>query len=127
MLKEYTAIKKKGTEIMLNQHSNEKLPTALWRERLEEGDDLFTEEAIVASEKALQQFVDGLKALDNPTDEEIMEKVEEVVTEFNRLNEEYDYFIETMEREELYEFIDEKAREAGLESDEDVTEEWREW
>ncbi|RSD29594.1 hypothetical protein [Mesobacillus subterraneus] len=112
---------------MLNQNANETLPTTLWRERMEEGDDLFTEEALVASEKALQLFVAGLKSLGNPTNEEIMEKVEEIVLEFNRLNEEYDDFIETMEREELWEFIDEKAREAGLKADGDITEEWREW
>lgn len=126
-LKEYTAVRKKEAEILLDQHSNGKLPTALWRERMEEGDDLFTEEALVASEKALKQFVADLKSLDTPTEQRILEKVEEVVLEFNRLNEEYDYFIETMEREELYEFIDEKARAAGLEPDGDITEEWREW
>jgi hypothetical protein len=126
-LKEYTAIKKKEAEILLDRQSNEKLPTALWRERMEEGDDLFTEEALAASEKVLQQFVAGLKSLDTPTEQRILEKVKEVVLEFNGLNEDYEYFIETMEREELYDFIDEKARAAGLEPDGDITEEWREW
>jgi hypothetical protein len=126
-LQEYSAVRKKETETMYVQHSNHKMPTVLWRERMEEGDDMFSDEALVASEKALQQYVAGLQALHNSTEEEIKEKVKEVVTEFNRLNEEYGYFIETMEREELYEFIDEKAQEAGLESDDDITEEWREW
>ncbi len=40
---------------------------------------------------------------------------------------EHDHFIETMEREFLYDFIDAAARIAGLESDEDITEESREW
>ncbi|UKS27290.1 hypothetical protein LOZ80_38655 [Paenibacillus sp. HWE-109] len=45
------------------------------------------------------------------------------------MNEENDYFIETMEREELAEFIDKVAQLAGLEVEEgqDITEEWREW
>ena len=30
-------------------------------------------------------------------------------------------------KEDLYEFIDTAARIAGLESEEDITEEWREW
>jgi hypothetical protein len=37
------------------------------------------------------------------------------------------HFIETMEREELCEFITEAARIVGLKSEEDITEEWREW
>lgn len=126
-LKEYTAVKKKEDEIMAKPQSNETMPTVLWRVRMEEGDDMFSEEAIAASEKALQKYVSSLKSLKTPTEKTILKKVKEVVIEFNRLNEEYDYFIETLEREELYEFIDEKAREAGLEPEEDITEEWREW
>ncbi|WP_353056696.1 hypothetical protein [Mesobacillus subterraneus] len=103
------------------------MPTVLWRERMEEGDDMFSEEAIVASEKALQKYVSSLKTLKTPTEKAILKKVKEVVIEFNKLNEEFDYFIETLEREELCEFIEEKAQEAGLEPDEDITEEWREW
>lgn len=56
-----------------------------------------------------------------------MQVVKEVVIKLNELNIEHDYFIETMEREDLYEFIDIAARIAGLESEEDITEEWREW
>ncbi len=56
-----------------------------------------------------------------------MHVVKEVVLKINELNDEHDYFIETMEREDLYEFIDTAARIAGLESEEDITEEWREW
>lgn len=47
------------------------------------------------------------------------ECVEKVVVSLNELNEQYDFFIETLEREELYEFI--------VEVEEDITEEWREW
>ena len=44
-----------------------------------------------------------------------------------KLNDNYDSFIETLEREELCEFIIEAASIAGLESEDDITEEWREW
>ncbi len=64
---------------------------------------------------------------ENPTEVKIMQVVKEVVVNINELNDEHDYFIETMEREDLYEFIDTAARIAGLESEEDITEEWREW
>ncbi|MBY0597099.1 hypothetical protein [Bacillus bingmayongensis] len=56
-----------------------------------------------------------------------VECVEKVVVSLNELNEQYDFFIETLEREELYEFIVEVAAIAGLEVEEDITEEWREW
>jgi hypothetical protein len=126
-LEEYTAVRKEDNDVLAVPQSNGIMPTVWWRKRMEEGDDMFTEEAIAASEKALQEYVSSLISLKKPTEKAILEKVKEAVIEFNRLNEEFDYFIETLEREELYEFIDEKAREAGLEPDEDITEEWREW
>nr|WP_286181099.1 hypothetical protein [Bacillus sp. ISL-37] len=126
-LKEYKAVRKEDTEILAVPQSNDTMPTVLWRKRMEEGDDMFTEEAIAASEKALQRYVSSLKSLKTPTEKTILKKVKEVVIEFNRLNEEYDYYIETLEREELYEFIAEKARQAGLKTEDDITEEWREW
>ena len=58
-----------------------------------------------------------------------LKSVEEVVVAFNEMNENHDYFIETMEREELADFIHQAARLAGLDihEEEDITEEWREW
>lgn len=103
-------------------------PTEEWRESLEEGDELFTEESIAESERVLDGFIDGLISLgDTGNEEEIMKLVEKAVTEFNALNEKYDYYIETLEREDLCDFIMEAASLAGLETDEDITEEWREW
>lgn len=103
-------------------------PTEEWRESLEEGDELFTEESITESERALDDFVNGLIALKgDKSEEKIMELVKKVVIEFNILNDKYDYYIETLEREDLCDFIMEAAQTAGLETDEDITEEWREW
>lgn len=103
-------------------------PTEEWRESLEEGDELFTEESITESERALDDFVNGLIALKgDKSEEKIMELVEKVVVEFNILNDKYDYYIETLEREDLCDFIMEAVQTAGLETDEDITEEWREW
>jgi len=103
-------------------------PTLEWKQRMVEGDDLFTEENIKATNEVLDSYINNLRTLqDHPTDEEILECVEKVVLSLNELNEKYDYFIETMEREELYDYITEAARIAGFESDEDITEEWREW
>ncbi|WP_088090417.1 hypothetical protein [Bacillus sp. OV166] len=103
-------------------------PTLEWKQRMDEDDDLFTDENINATNEVLDSYINSLKVLrDNPTEEEILECVKKVVISLNELNENYDYFIETMEREELYEFITEAARIAGFESEEDITEEWREW
>jgi hypothetical protein len=126
-LKDYTAVRKENPEIMAVPQSNGPMPTVLWGERMQEGDDMFTEEAIAASEKALHDYISSLKSLKNATEKAILKRVKAVVTEFNSLNEKYDYFIETLEREELCEFIEEKAQEAGLEPEDDITEEWREW
>nr|WP_298828980.1 hypothetical protein [uncultured Planococcus sp.] len=103
------------------------LPTQAWKIRMDEGDDLFTEENIASTEKVLQAYSEGLSHLQNPSDEEIIRKVKETILRLNALNEDYNFFIETLEREELYDFIMEKAQNAGLETEEDITEEWREW
>ncbi|CAM4204106.1 hypothetical protein [Bacillus manliponensis] len=95
---------------------------------MSDGDDIFTEENIEATEKVLHTYVTLLQRLDEREKEQtIMDCVEQVVVALNELNERYDCFIETEEREELYEFITESAAIAGLKVEEDITEEWREW
>lgn len=102
-------------------------PTTSWVEYDEDG-EFFTEENISATNKVLDTYINNLQQLgDNPTEVEIMQVVKEGVIKLNELNIEHDNFIETTEREDLYDFIDTAARIAGLESEEDITEEWREW
>jgi len=62
-----------------------------------------------------------------PDEKGILRIVKDVVIKFNELNEKYDYFIETLEREELCEFIDEALRTIGYNPKGDITEKWREW
>ncbi|HEK9101890.1 hypothetical protein KFD70_11335 [Bacillus pfraonensis] len=103
-------------------------PTINWTDRMNEGDDIFTDENIKETANVLNHYVRDLQNVgEQPAEQEIMKCVENVVVALNELNEKYDYFIETLEREELYEFITEAAAIAGLEVDEDITEEWREW
>jgi len=119
---------KKLEDIMTFEELTKNKPTLVWKQRMDEDDDLFTDENINATNKVLDSYINSLKVLrDNPTEEEILECVKKVVISLNELNENYDSFIETMEREELYEFITEAARIASFESEEDITEEWREW
>ncbi|WP_255288943.1 hypothetical protein [Bacillus cereus] len=94
----------------------------------DEDGEFFTEENISATNKVLDTYINNLEQLgENPTEVKVMQVVKEVVIKINELNIEHDHFIETMEREDLYEFIDTAALIAGLESEEDITEEWREW
>lgn len=117
-----------GEDIMIFEELSKNKPTVEWKQRMDEGDDLFTDENINATNEVLNSYINNLKKLgDNTREEDILEGVKEVVINLNKLNEEYDYFIETMEREELCDFIIEAARIAGFESEEDITEEWREW
>lgn len=101
-------------------------PTIDWKEQLAGGSDFFTAEAIAESDKLLDNYLAALKAATNEA--EIWKAIETVVKGFDELNMEHDYFIETMEREDLAEFIQNSAEAAGLKYDGDVTEEWRmEW
>jgi hypothetical protein len=103
-------------------------PTIEWKQRMDEDDDLFTAENLNATNEVLDSYIYSLKELGgSPIEEEILHCVKKVVISLNELNDNYDYFIETMEREELYEFITQAARIVGLESEDDITEEWREW
>ncbi len=103
------------------------LPTQRWKCEVENGDEHYSEEIIKQSEKALDIFVDNLILLgEKPDEKDIFECIKAVVLRFNELDEEY-FFIETIEREELCDFISKAALLAGLTIDGDVTEEWREW
>ncbi|KMJ55972.1 hypothetical protein AB685_24450 [Bacillus sp. LL01] len=108
-----------------------KKPTLEWKQRLEEDEDyeeFYSHESIAATNQTLDSYINDLKGLpSSPTQDEIIQCVKRVVLKLNDVNEEYDDFIETEEREELYEFIDGAARTVGLEEDGDCTEEWREW
>lgn len=119
----------KETAMRLEELKKKK-PTQEWKERISEEDDIFSDENIIPSEEALDAYIDCLAGLGAaPAQEEIMACVAEVVLNFNELNDEHYYFIETMEREELWAYIDRAARAAGLKAPEgaDITEEWREW
>ncbi|GKU85057.1 hypothetical protein [Niallia sp. NCCP-28] len=103
-------------------------PTDAWQERMEEGEDLFTPENIQAANEVLDRFIQQLKSLgEDSSEQRIIECVKNVVLQLNEINETYEFFIETMEREELCEFIEAAVGVAGGNWEEDMTEEWREW
>lgn len=91
--------------------------------------DDFSAEDVKACGALLENYLDALAALREPSDEAIMAEVEKVVLALNELNEATDYaLIETSERESICVIIQEAAEECGLTNGvEDVTEDWREW
>lgn len=108
----------------------DKSPTIEWRRRKEEGDDIFTDKGITAVENLLKDY---LKTLSELTTQKkaanIYNSIKKVVNGVNKINEKNDGFIETMEREELCDFINNVVRKTGLDIEQniDLTEEWREW
>lgn len=75
----------------------------------------------------LEGFIDELSEVQND-EEKILECIKSIVINLNELNERLDsQLIETMQREDICIFILDAAELAGLETSEDVTEEWREW
>ena len=94
----------------------------------------YTKEQVARCEALLKDYIAALAALDEATDEAIMEQVQSVVLALNELNEETeDSLIETDAREALCEVIQTAAVECGLsekcveENEGDITGEWREW
>ncbi|MEM5005423.1 hypothetical protein ABEP42_28710 [Priestia megaterium] len=111
---------------MMEELKNNK-PTAAWQQRMED-DEIFTVENIKATDEILDTYINRLEgSVDKMSEQDILEYIQEIVIGLNELNEQFDYFIETLEREELCEFIIKAANAAGLETEEDITEEWREW
>ena len=120
-------LEKKNTDTISWKNIEKEMPTINWRQALEEGDEHYTEEDIAQSEQAFEQFVEEIKELgEKPSEEKVLESVKEVVTKFNELDETY-FSIETVEREQICDFIDKVVSLTGLKFEGDVTEEWRTW
>ena len=106
-----------------------KKPTILWRKRMLDGDELFTNENIEQSDILLDSFLHSLQlATKEKKANKILTAIKAVVIAFNKLNDKYAH-IDTQEREELCDFIDTLIKSTGFEinKNEDITYEWREW
>jgi hypothetical protein len=92
---------------------------------------------IDATDDVLAQFETDVSALANPSDAAVLRTVETVVLALNALNEEHGFPIETGEREELCQFMDDLLTEAGIDAAAlmdrqgrqraELTDEWRDW
>ncbi len=86
----------------------------------------YTKEDVDECGKILEDYLDRLAEAGNG--EQILQCVKKTVEELNALNERLDFsLIETEQREDLCCFIMDAASLAGLDAEEDITEEWREW
>ena len=103
------------------------------REYLEPLDDedegpSYTLEDVEACRVILDDFRLAMSGVPRGDDAAILATVRRVVERLNELNVNAgEELIETDQREDLCALILAAARQAGLETDEDVTEEWREW
>lgn len=105
-------------------------PAVAWRIRMKDGDDNLTAKNIEESEKLLSAFLDKLLvATEQKNARSIFVAAKKVTQGFNKLNDRYNNFIETLEREELVDYIHKAIRMTGfkIEPEIDFTEEWREW
>ena len=95
----------------------------------EDNDDeiQYSQDDIEECGEILDLYIDSLT--NSNGEEEIMQAVEEVIGSLNELNYKTDQgLIETQQREDLAEYIQTAAVLAGLPpTEEDITEEWRDW
>ena len=104
-------------------------PIAQWRQRMAEGDDMFSEESITAVETVLTEYVQRLcEAVHKKNATTVYNSMGKLVKKLNKINDKYG-LIETMEREELCEWMNIIIRKTGLELEDnvDITDEYREW
>ena len=86
------------------------------------------DKAIAACRKAFHEATDALIALGSkPKKREVAAVIRRCVEQLNSLDERYDGFIETGEREELCREIDELVYVAGLRDSAGMADRWREW
>ena len=104
-------------------------PTTAWRERMAGGDECFSAESIDATDVIIDKFLEQLVvATQEKKANKVWSAVKKVVISLNKLNDKHNH-IETMEREEMCEFIDTAVKATGyiIEKGEDITCDWREW
>lgn len=105
-------------------------PTSNWRHRLNEGDSIFNNSNILESEIILDSFIDNLIiAATSKKASSIYSTAKKVTESFNKANQKHKNFIDTMEREELVDFIENAIKLTGFKIDSgvDITEDWRQW
>jgi hypothetical protein len=105
-------------------------PTENWKNRMSEGDKIFNERNIQDTDYVLNDFIDHLiAATEQKKASAIYAATKKFVLGMNKFNDQHQSFVDTMEREELVEYVHKAIRLTGFKIDDniDLTEEWREW
>jgi predicted DNA-binding protein YlxM (UPF0122 family) len=105
-------------------------PTFEWQKRLNQGDTVFNNANIEYTSKILSEFIDDLTvAVSKISSRSVYSATKKAIKSLNTTNKKLDYFIDTLEREELCNFINKAILATGFElkKGHDITEEWREW
>jgi hypothetical protein len=105
-------------------------PVIKWNIRMKEGDNVFTKNNLQSSSNILNNFIDELIiAAKSKKATSVYSKAKRVIEDFNKLNHNSNGFIETIERDELVDFIEKAIKLTGflIEEGVDITEDWREW
>jgi hypothetical protein len=122
--------------IVLDMAKPAKDPVASIRQSLLDGmagymkvaPDYYTQADIDSCAKIVDAYVARIGTAKSLSDKEIRKTVKDVVLALNALNESCGHkLIETDQREYLCELILIAAQRAGLKTDDDITEEWRDW
>ena len=115
--------------------AKEQLPfRSSWRENFKHGLEQYTEENCAKAEAILVRLIDGLISIgESAGEKEKVQLFETATLSLNDLNKETDWaLIETGEREELCELMNEIAQAAGIDHSkyghgEGLASEWRDW
>ena len=110
--------------------SIQQLPTTAWEKRMKSGDEQITSEAIEASREVFAAFIANVsKATKTKNAKSIYTALTKATKAFNKVARQHRGFIETMEREEIVDFLHDTLRLTGFEIDPgfDLTEEYRSW
>ena len=104
------------------------LPTDDWRDRMAEGSNSFTEDGLSAFERILREYMSSVHQLSvDAAQEDALLLLEATVKKINGANRAHDHPIDTVEREELVQFLLGALADVLPQAGDDPTEDWREW
>ncbi|MFC5820640.1 hypothetical protein [Nonomuraea harbinensis] len=112
-------------------------PTDTWRAHVADFAAPYPEPFVAAAERVLTSFEAEVRRFGSPSDDEVLAAIRRVVEGLNAVDGTHDHDFDTVEREELCEFIDDVLTEAGIDLDGlaarrgikrfELTDEWRDW
>jgi hypothetical protein len=98
------------------------------KRRFSEWEGYAPDEVIAACRIVFRETIDSVVELGaNPNEQAVLAVLRRCVERLNELDEQYDQFISTIEREDLCEEFEEVVHASGLRGYENLADRWREW